>query len=182
MRSPFSGLRAPFASPPLPNLHISGFGVILKKGQLGKCRLIVYLSSPSGYSVNDGIKPKEFSLHYIKVDQIILMVSKYGSGALMAKFDVEAAYHNIAVHPDDRSLLGMKWRGKYTLSIWPCLSVSDSHCLSSIPLQTWLNGSSCIGIIFQICSTILMTLSPQGRPILLSVLSIYKLPCPFARN
>ena len=107
----------PFASLPLPNLHISGFGVIPKRGQPGKWRLIVVLSSPGGYSVNDGIDPEEFSLQYIKVDQIILMVSKYGSGALMAKFDDEAAYRNIAVHPDDRFLLGMKWRGKYFVDL-----------------------------------------------------------------
>ena len=30
----------------------------------------------------------------------------------MAKFDVEAAYRNIAIHPSDRFLLGMKWRSK----------------------------------------------------------------------
>ena len=45
----------PFASPPFPNLHISSFGVIPKRGQPGKWRLIVDLSSPSGYSVNNGI-------------------------------------------------------------------------------------------------------------------------------
>ena len=45
------------------------------------------------------------------------MASNYGSGVLMAKFDVEAAYRNIAVHPDDCFLLGMKWRGKYFVDI-----------------------------------------------------------------
>lgn len=38
----------PFTSPPLPNLHISSFGVIPKRGQPGKWRLIVDLSSPGG--------------------------------------------------------------------------------------------------------------------------------------
>ena len=102
----------PFSSPPLSRLHISSFGVIPKKGQPGKWRLIVDLSSPGGSSVNDGIDPDEFTLQYITVDQIIQMVSRYGPGALMAKFDVESAYRNIAVHPDDRFLLGMKWRGQ----------------------------------------------------------------------
>ena len=40
-----------------------------------------------------------------------------GSGALMAKFDVEAAYHNIAVHPDDCFLPGLKWQGKYFVDL-----------------------------------------------------------------
>ena len=103
-----SRVAGPFPSIPLPNLHISSFGVIPKKGQPAKWRLIVDLSSPRGSSVNDGIDPDEFSIHYIKLNQIISMVLKHGPGALMAKFDVEAAYRNIAVHPDDRYLLGMK--------------------------------------------------------------------------
>ena len=60
------------------------------------------LSSPHRSSVNDGIHPDEFSMHYIHLDQIINMIAKHGPGAFMAKFDVEAAYrNNIAVHPDD---------------------------------------------------------------------------------
>ena len=68
------------------------------------------LSSLGGASVNDGIDPHKFTLHHITVDQVIRMVSRLGRGALMAKFDVEAAYRNIPVHPADRFLLGMKWR------------------------------------------------------------------------
>ena len=107
----------PFISPPLPHLHISSFGVIPKRGQPGKWRLIVDLSSPGGSSVNDGIDPQDFTLQYITVDQIIQMVAQHGPGALMAKFDVEAAYRNIAVHPEDRSLLGMKWRGQFFIDL-----------------------------------------------------------------
>ena len=45
------------------------------------------------------------------------MVSRLGRGALMAKFDVEAAYRNIPVHPYDRFLLGMKWRESYYVDL-----------------------------------------------------------------
>ena len=48
-------------------------------------------------------------MHYITLDQIIRVVAKRGPGAMMAKFDVEAAYRNVAVHPEDWYLLGMKW-------------------------------------------------------------------------
>lgn len=48
----------PFAIAPIPNLHVSRFGIIPKKYQPGKWRLILDLSSPLGHSVNDGI-PKE---------------------------------------------------------------------------------------------------------------------------
>ena len=56
-------------------------------------------------------------MHYIKLDQIISMALKHGPGALMAKFDVEAVYRNIAVHPDDRCLLGMKWCGQFFVDL-----------------------------------------------------------------
>ena len=51
-----------FDAPPVQNLHISSFGVIPKKGQPGKWRLIVDLSSPQGHSVNDGIDPETWHL------------------------------------------------------------------------------------------------------------------------
>ena len=75
------------------------------------------LSSPNGSSVNDGISPDEFTTEYIHVDHIIRMVSQHGQGALMAKFDVEAAYRNIPIHPSDHFLLGMRWRGKYYVDL-----------------------------------------------------------------
>ena len=107
----------PFPSPPLPNLQVTSFGVIPKKGQPSKWRLIVDLSSPHGSSGNAGIDPDEFSMHYIHLDQIINMIAKHRPGALMVKFDVEAAYRNIAVHPDDPYLQGMKWRGQFFVDL-----------------------------------------------------------------
>ena len=67
--------------------------------------------------MNDGINPDEFALHYTTVDQVIRMVSQFGQGVLMAKFDVEAAYRNIAIHPSDRFLLGMKWCSKFYVDL-----------------------------------------------------------------
>ena len=58
----------PFDSSPVQNRHISSFGVIPKKGQPGKWRLIVDLSSPHCHSVNDGIDPDSLQLQYIKID------------------------------------------------------------------------------------------------------------------
>ena len=107
----------PFHSPLLPNLHINSFGVIPKKGQPHKWRLILDMSSPLRSSANEGINPNDYPLQYIRVNDIIKMVSKFGQGALMAKFDVEAAYCNIAVHPSDRYLIGMKWRSMFYVDL-----------------------------------------------------------------
>ena len=107
----------PFPSFPIPNLHINSFDVIPKKGQPNKWRLILDMSSPLGSSVNEGINPNDYPLQYIRVDDIIKMVYKFGQGASMAKFDVESAYRNLAVHPSDRYLLGMKWRSMYHVDL-----------------------------------------------------------------
>ena len=48
---------------------------------------------------------------------MIRMVTKHDADALMVKFDVEASYRNIPVHPDDRFLPGLKWRGQFSLDL-----------------------------------------------------------------
>ena len=107
-------IAGPYSISPLPSLHVSRFGVIPKKYQPGKWRLILDLSSPTGHSVNDSIP---FSLQYMRVDDVISGIMSYGRGALMAKFDVESAYRNVPVHSNDHYLLGMKWRGNYFIDL-----------------------------------------------------------------
>ena len=92
-------------------VHVSRFGVIPKGSQPGKWRLIVDLSDPDGRSVNDGISGEGCSLSYVSVDDAARMVLRRGPGALLAKLDIESAYRIIPVHPDDRPLLGMRWKG-----------------------------------------------------------------------
>ena len=92
-------------------IQISRFGVIPKPHQPGKWRLITDLSSPEGFSVNDGITPQLCSVSYSSVDDAVQAVGRLGKGALLAKFDLENAYRLVPVHPVDRLLLGMKWEG-----------------------------------------------------------------------
>ena len=53
----------------------------------------------------------------MKVDDIISGIMSFGRGTLLAKFDVESAYRNIPVHPEDHYLLGMKWQGNYFIDM-----------------------------------------------------------------
>lgn len=69
------------------------------------------LSSPEGASVNDGIDGVRCSLKYATVDQAAGLMIQLGQGALMATVDIEHAYRQIPVHPDDRWLLGMRFKG-----------------------------------------------------------------------
>ena len=110
-------IAGPFSISPIPHLHVSRFGIIPKKYQPGKWRLILDLSNPSGHSINDSIPKDPYSVHNMKVDDVIEGIMSYGRGTLLAKFDVESAYRNVPVHSDDRYLLGMKWRGKYFVDL-----------------------------------------------------------------
>ena len=91
---------------------MSRFGVIEKLHQPGKYRLIVDLSHPEGHSVNDGIEPDLCTLKYTSVDAAVATVLSKRVGVKLTKFDIESAYRIIPVHPDDRSLLGMVWKGQ----------------------------------------------------------------------
>ena len=110
-------VEGPYPSSPLCDQQVSPFGVIPKRGQPGKWRLILDLSSPRGASVNDGIPREPYSMHYVSVDDAIRHLITFGPGALMTKFDVEAAYRNIPMHPADRYLLGMRWRDHYFVDL-----------------------------------------------------------------
>ena len=101
---------------PLPKetegIQVSRFGVIPKPHQPGKWRLITDLSSPPNSSVNDGINPRLCSLSYASVDDAVQHIVHFGSGAMLAKFDIASAYRVVPVHPQDMMLLGMAWNGQ----------------------------------------------------------------------
>lgn len=99
----------PFQQPQAAGIQISRFGVIPKKRQPGKWRLILDLSYPPGRSVNDGVAKELSSLRYASVDDAARIVSQMGPGTQLAKIDIAHAYRNVPVHPDDRYLLGMQW-------------------------------------------------------------------------
>ena len=81
-------------------IQVNRIGAI-PKGQLGKWRMITALSHPAGCSVNDAIDPDLCSLTYTTVER----VKRLGAGALMAKADIESAYHLVLVHTQDQTLL-----------------------------------------------------------------------------
>ncbi len=91
-------------------VQISRFGFIPKSNQPGKRQLVLDLSSPDGASINNGINPELCSVVFVLVDTVIERIVKLGRDTLLAQVDIEHAYHNVPVHPDDRQLLGMKWK------------------------------------------------------------------------
>ena len=99
------------------NVDLSRFGVILKKRQPGKWRLIVNLLSPDRANVN--FIACTCSLQYASVDDTADFVARSGRGTLLAKLDIKRAYTNIPVHPRDRHLLRVQWQG--TVFVDACL-------------------------------------------------------------
>ena len=101
----------PFNPHTITDLHTNRFGVIPKKHQPGKWRLITDLSFPEGASVNDAIDSSLCSLVYTSVEHVAEVALKLGPGSLLAKIDIKSAYRLIPVHPLDRHMLGMQWEG-----------------------------------------------------------------------
>ena len=109
----------PFDRDQFPMVQVSPFGVI-PKSALGKWSLILDLSSPEGFSVSNGVDKDLCCLSYMSVDEVAERVVEVGKGAMLVKFDLKAAYRNVPVHPEDRSLLGMVWGDKlYVDSVLP---------------------------------------------------------------
>ena len=118
-----SRIVGPFAN--LSSVQVNRFGVIPKSNQPGKWRLIVDLSHPPDCSVNDGIDSQWCSLRYATVDQAITHILQLGSGALLAKVDIEHAYRNIPVHPDDRHGVAGPIVHRHHIAIWSSLCPQD---------------------------------------------------------
>ena len=45
------------------------------------------------------------------VDDISRVVASLGRGTLLAKVDLKSAYRIVPIHPEDRPLLGIQWKG-----------------------------------------------------------------------
>jgi hypothetical protein len=81
-------------------------------------RIIFDLSSPEGFSVNDGI-PREFgSLIYETLNDAIQLVAQVGKGAVMMKRDLKAAFRHIPINPCDYWLLLFEWEGRFYVDIF----------------------------------------------------------------
>ena len=101
----------PFSSCPFTSMHISGLGVVPKHN--GKLRVIHDLSSPVGFSVNDGISRDEFSPSYASIDMAVSAIMSRGTGSYLTKIDIRNAFRLCPVRPADWARLGIEWQGQY---------------------------------------------------------------------
>jgi hypothetical protein len=100
----------PFDEPPLPNFVVSPIGCVPKKS--GGIRVIHHLSYPvKGDSVNAAIVEKGFAL--ARFSHAAHAIAKSGRWSWLIKLDVEAAYKQVPVRPEDWHLLGFRWNSKF---------------------------------------------------------------------
>lgn len=101
----------PFEHPPFPVFSCSPIGAVPKRGST-KVRKIHHLSFPRhGDSINGSTKDVYQALG--SFEQAKELVRRLGKGCWLIKLDVEAAYRQVPVRPEDWPLLGFKWRGQY---------------------------------------------------------------------
>ena len=121
-------MAGPCKDPPLPTLQCSGVGVVPKKN--GSWRLIMHLSTPRGFSINDSIDPEEYHLRYKKIDDAIAFVKQAGQGCYMAKMDLKHAFRLCPVRREDWDLLVVYWEANTTsTSAYPLVYALHQHYL-----------------------------------------------------
>lgn len=109
----------PFDPSKLPEVQATRFRVIPKRNSNGWW-LVLDLSSPEGWSMNNGINPDLCSLSHVTIDDAARAIMESSPGSKLAKIDIKGAYRIVLVHPEDRPLLGMIWgEGLYVDAVLP---------------------------------------------------------------
>ena len=70
------------------------------------------LSYPIEANVNDGIDSAVCSLFYASVDNTANTIIQLGRDTRLAKLDIKSAYRIVPAYPEDRWLLGMRWKNE----------------------------------------------------------------------
>lgn len=125
-------IAGPFSSPPFTNIQVSPLGIVPKKNP-GEFRMIHHLSYPKGSSINDHIPAQYCSVQYQSIDHGIAAIKRIGVGALLSKSDLENAYKQVPIHPDDFELLGFLIEGSfYSTRHYPLASAIRVNFLKSL--------------------------------------------------
>lgn len=100
---------------PPSKFYCSPLGLVPKRsnGVQSGWRMIFDLSSPEGYSVNDGIPTKCGSIFYETLNDAMCLVAQAGRGAVMMRRDLKSTFRHIPVNPNDYWLLIFEWNGKF---------------------------------------------------------------------
>jgi hypothetical protein len=83
----------------------------------GAVRIILNMSAPGGFSVNDGIDPERFPTVMSSTTKWLEVLESVGRGCSICKIDWADAYKHIAVRTEDIPLQYFEWLGKYFVEL-----------------------------------------------------------------
>lgn len=95
-------------------IHISPLNSLPKKDTAER-RVILDLSFPKGFAINDFISKEEYleekiEIVFPKVDDFIQNIKKKGQDCLLFKKDLRRAYRQIPICPSSYSSVGFVWK------------------------------------------------------------------------
>ena len=86
-------------------------GIMTRPKPNGSVRIILNLSSPKGFAVNEGIDNNDFPTTMSSTTKWLRVLRKAGKKAFMCKVDWSDAYKHVAVCAEDTDLQWFKWGG-----------------------------------------------------------------------
>ena len=142
----FGALGGPYVSSPFTYFQTSPLMTKPKKDATHR-RVIMDLSWPPMYSVNDAIRGKE----YVDGDMAITLptieymegrILELGQGAYLYKTDLARGYRQLRVDPSDWPLLGFTHDGKYYFDLCPPFGLRTSAlCMQrTAEAISWIHG------------------------------------------
>lgn len=105
-------ISGPLDIPLFPNFRLSPLGLVPKK-ELNSYRLIHNLSYPEKNSLYYLTDKSDASVSYTAFNDVLILLRKYGQGALLAKSDIKSAFRLLPVNPEGFNFFGFQFLGKY---------------------------------------------------------------------
>ena len=117
-------LLGPFSKPPFHPWNQTSPLMTRPKKQSQDRRVIIDLSFPSGYSVNDGVSKnvfqgQPFTYTFPTLEDMVQAIRINGRGSYLWKADLERAYRQLRNDPLDYPLMGIHHDGQYFIDICP---------------------------------------------------------------
>ena len=98
-------------------LDVKVNGIMCKEKPNGSVRIILNLSAPEGWAVNDGINKLDFPAVMSSTWMFVRALNHGGRGIYMLKIDWSSAYKHIAVRAEDLHLQWFKWLDRYFVEL-----------------------------------------------------------------
>jgi hypothetical protein len=101
-------------------------GILTRTKPNGSVRIILNLSAPKGFSVNDGINKEDFPASMSSTEAWLAVLNKLGRDCNIMKVDFADAYKHVPVILEDTDLQWFEWGGRYFKELCLIFGASSS--------------------------------------------------------